>query len=388
MLRSRDLRIQAFLAAALWAAASGAGAAPLAANETPAAGEKEKGPFEKLKFRSIGPAIGGRVARVAGVAGQPLVYYAATAHGGVWKSEDGGLHWKPLFDEQPVLSTGSIAVAPSDPNVIYVGSGEANIRGNVQPGIGIFRSNDAGKSWSHVWKQTGQIGEIVVHPSNPDVAWAAVLGHAFGPNPERGVYKTRDGGATWQQVLYRDADTGASSVVTELKGLNGRWAAMAGMQVAPTAMKTPLPRDFEASYDVVAAQNYRWGAKGLTFKLAKTGGAASFLSVKIRPGFDGRDGEVEIEGKFPSAPTYMNGTKWVKAPGFSNNSANNRVTVMLKKKGDLLQVFVGETKVAEYEKGVPAGLQFDALSFDLTGNSSGPAADEQMFIGNIRVSSR
>ena len=103
--------------------------------------------------------------------------------------------------------------------------------------------------------------------------------------------------------------------------------------------------------------------------------------MKIRPGFDGREGEVEIEGQFPGAPDYMNGTKWVRAPGFSNNAVNNRVTVTLKKKGDLLQVFVGQTKVAEYEKGIPAGLQFDAMSFDLCGNS----ADERMFIGNIRI---
>ena len=137
------------------------------------------------------------------------------------------------------------------------------------------------------------------------------------------------------------------------------------------------------SYDVVAAQNYRWGAKGLTFKLSKTAGTTtSFLSVKIRPGFDGREGEVDNRGPVPwCAEGYMNGSKWVGAPGFSNNAANNRVTVTLKKKGDLLQVFVGQTKVAEYQKGIPPGLQFDAMSFDLTGNS----ADERMFIGNIRI---
>jgi hypothetical protein len=182
----------------------------------------------------------------------------------------------------------------------------------------------------------------------------------------------------WKSTLD---NTGASSVVTELKGLDGHWATMAGMQVTPTAMKTPLPSDFEVSYEVVAAQNYRWGAKGLIFKLSKTGGPASFLSVKVRPGFDGRQGEVEIEGKFPAAPAYMNGSKWVGAPGFSNNALNNRVTVRLKKKGDLLQVFVDQTKVAEYEKGIPPGLQFDAMSFDLQGNT----ADERMFISNIRI---
>jgi photosystem II stability/assembly factor-like uncharacterized protein len=171
--------------------------------------------FKHLEFRPIGPAAGGRVARVCGVPGDPLTYYAATAAGGVWKSSDGGIHWKPIFDDQPIASMGAVTVAPSDPNVVYAGSGEANIRGNVEPGNGIYRSTDAGKSWKHVWKQEGQIGQIVVHPKNADVAFAAVLGHAFGPNPERGVYRTTDGGKTWQQVLKKDADTGAIDIALD-----------------------------------------------------------------------------------------------------------------------------------------------------------------------------
>jgi photosystem II stability/assembly factor-like uncharacterized protein len=168
-----------------------------------------------LKYRSIGPAAGGRVCRVVGVPGDPHTYYAATAAGGVWKSTDAGLTFKPIFDDQPIASIGSIAVAPSDPNVIYVGSGEANIRGNVAAGNGIYKSTDAGKTWKHVWKQEGQIGTMVVHPSNPDMAYAAVLGHAFGPNPERGVFRTIDGGKTWQRILFHDADTGASDVALD-----------------------------------------------------------------------------------------------------------------------------------------------------------------------------
>ena len=177
-------------------------------DQTPAA-------FKALKYRPIGPAAGGRVSRVAGVPGDPSIYYAATASGGVWKSADGGITWASVFDDQPISSIGSIAVSPSSPNIVYVGSGEANIRGNVAAGNGIYRSTDGGKTWTHVWKQEGQIGTMVVHPSNPDVAFAAVLGHAFGPNPERGVYRTSDGGRSWQQVLKKDADTGASDVALD-----------------------------------------------------------------------------------------------------------------------------------------------------------------------------
>src|SRR5438874_781902 len=129
--------------------------------ETPAA-------LKTLKYRSIGPAAGGRVARVCGVPGDPLTFYAATAAGGVWKSGDGGLNFGPIFVDQPISSIGSIAGAASDPNVVYVGSGEANIRGIVAAGNGIYKSTDAGKTWQHVWKSVWQIVAMVVHPTNPD----------------------------------------------------------------------------------------------------------------------------------------------------------------------------------------------------------------------------
>jgi photosystem II stability/assembly factor-like uncharacterized protein len=177
--------------------------------EEPKGGPPE---FKHLKYRLIGPAAGGRVSRSAGIPGDPLTYYAATAAGGVWKTIDGGLTWKPVFDDQPISSLGSIAVSSSDPHVVYVGSGEGNIRGNVAAGNGIYKSTDAGKTWKHVWNQEGHIPQMIVHPSNPDIAFAAVLGHAFGPNPERGIYRTSDGGKTWQKVLSKDPDTGACDV--------------------------------------------------------------------------------------------------------------------------------------------------------------------------------
>lgn len=220
-----DLRsIVRLLLAALALAVSGV--APSAGRD-----EARKGPAElaPLKYRLLGPAWGGRVSRVAGVPGDPNICYAASASGGIWKSTDGGLNWKPIFDEQDISSMGSIAVAPSDPNVIYAGSGEANIRGNVAPGNGIYKSIDGGKTWAHVWKQEGQIGKMAVHPADPNIAFAAVLGHAFGPNPERGVYRTRDGGRTWSQVLKKDENTGASDVELDPSNPNivfaGLWQA-------------------------------------------------------------------------------------------------------------------------------------------------------------------
>lgn len=173
---------------------------------------RRTGPFQQLGYRLVGPAAGGRCTRATGVPGDPLTYYLGTASGGVWKSIDGGLTWKPIFDHQPVCSIGALAVAPSNPKVIYVGTGEANIRGDVVAGNGIYKSVNGGRSWQHVWKHEGQIGTLIVHPTNPDIAYAAVFGRAFGPDEERGIYRTTDGGLTWQRVLYKDADTGASDV--------------------------------------------------------------------------------------------------------------------------------------------------------------------------------
>ncbi|AVP96044.1 glycosyl hydrolase [Ahniella affigens] len=182
------------------------------ASAPPAEAEK---PFGALSYRLIGPAVGGRLTGVAGVPGDPSTIYFTAAQGGVWKSTDGGRNFESIFDDQATQSIGSIAIAPSDPNVIYVGGGEGNPRGNVQIGLGIWRSTDAGSTWKQVWKTHGQIGEIAVDPNDPDTAYAAVLGSPFGPNEDRGVYRTEDGGETWERVLYKNADTGASMVAID-----------------------------------------------------------------------------------------------------------------------------------------------------------------------------
>ncbi len=193
-----------------------AGAAPVRQAPAPAAaGEKPPDPYAGLAYRFIGPP-GNRVSAVAGVAGDPNTCYAGAASGGVWKSTDGGIHWKPVFDEQPAQSIGSITIAPSDPNVVWVGTGEPFIRSNVSLGNGIYRSTDAGKTWKHMGlEKTGRIGRITIDPRNPDVVFAAALGTCYGPQQERGVYRTQDGGKSWERVLFVDENTGISDLAMD-----------------------------------------------------------------------------------------------------------------------------------------------------------------------------
>src|SRR3954469_12437100 len=167
--------------------------------------------LQQLEFRSIGPTRGGRVVAVAGDPLKPATYYFGSTGGGVWKSNDAGQYWTNVSDGFfKRASVGGIAVAPSDPNVIYVGMGESTIRGNVSHGDGVYKSTDAGKTWTHLGlDDTRHIGKVRVDPNDPDVAYVAALGHAHGPNTTRGVYRTRDGGKTWKRVLYRNDRAGA-----------------------------------------------------------------------------------------------------------------------------------------------------------------------------------
>ncbi len=174
----------------------------------PAAAKDEPKPFAALHWRHLGP-IGNRVIAVAGEPGNPNVAYIGAASGGIFKTIDGGTQWEPVFDDQPASSVSALAIAPSDHNVLYAGTGETFIRSNISMGNGVYRSTDAGKTWTHVGLDaTGRIGRIVVDPRNPDVAFAAALGHAYGPQPDRGVFRTTDGGKTWQKVLFVDENTG------------------------------------------------------------------------------------------------------------------------------------------------------------------------------------
>jgi photosystem II stability/assembly factor-like uncharacterized protein len=169
--------------------------------------------YAGMKWRLIGPYRGGRVLAVSGIPGDPNVYYFGAVAGGVWKTTDAGSTWQPIFDKQPISSIGSIAVAESDPNVIFVGTGEACIRGNISFGDGVYKSTDGGKTWQNVGlRDTRHIGRVIVHPRNPDIVFVAALGHAYGPNQERGIFRSTDGGKTWEKVLYQDEKTGGIDI--------------------------------------------------------------------------------------------------------------------------------------------------------------------------------
>jgi len=167
-----------------------------------------------MQWRQIGPFRGGRVLAVAGVPGDPNTYYFGAVAGGIFKSTNGGLSWTATFDHERTSSIGAIAVADSDHNVLYAGSGEACLRGNITYGDGVYKSTDAGRTWKNVGlKDTRHIGAVIIDPHNADIVLVAALGHAWGPNSERGIFRTADGGKTWQKVLYKNDDTGAIDVV-------------------------------------------------------------------------------------------------------------------------------------------------------------------------------
>ncbi len=173
--------------------------------------------FKAMKWRPIGPYRGGRVTAVTGIPGLPHTYYFGATGGGVWKSEDGGLNWTPVSDGFfNTGSVGAIGVSEWDPNVVYVGMGEAPIRGNVSHGDGMYRSTDAGKTWIHVGlSDTSQISRVRIHPRDPDLVYVAALGHVYGPNEDRGVFRSKDGGKTWEKVLYRSDKAGAIDLILD-----------------------------------------------------------------------------------------------------------------------------------------------------------------------------
>ncbi len=182
-------------------------------------GDRVSDAISGLSWRSIGPAnMGGRVTAVLGVPGDPKTFWIGGADGGVWKTTNGGTTFEGVFEDYFAYSVGALALAPSDHNVVWLGSGEGDPRNSVGYGNGVYRSTDGGRTWTHVGlDDTERIKRIVVHPSHPDVALVCALGHEWGPNEERGVFKTTDGGRTWTKVLFIDQDTGCSDLDMDLQ---------------------------------------------------------------------------------------------------------------------------------------------------------------------------
>ena len=190
--------------------------------------------YAGLRWRDIGPYRGGRTVGAAGIAAQPNVFYIGVNNGGVWKTDDFGRTWKPLFDDQPTGSIGAIALAPSDPNIIYVGSGEGLQRPDLSVGDGMYKSTDGGKTWRHLGlRDAQQIPAIIVDPRNPNRLFVAALGHPYGPNPERGVFRSTDGGQTWQKVLYKDERTGAIDLAFDPRNPQTVYAVLWQAQQGP-----------------------------------------------------------------------------------------------------------------------------------------------------------
>jgi photosystem II stability/assembly factor-like uncharacterized protein len=233
-----------------------------------------------MQYRLVGPFRGGRVIAVAGVPGDPQTYYFGGAAGGVWKSIDGGAHWTPQFDKQDIASIGSIAVSPSDPNILYVGSGEGCLRGDISYGDGVYRSNDAGKTWTNIGlKDSRHIPRVLIDPRNPDVVLVAALGHAFGPSSERGVYRTTDGGKTWTRVLYVDDHTGATDLAYAPSNPMIVFAAMYQVQREPWAFSSGGP----------GSGLYRSSDGGVTWKKLTGNGLPTGVLGRIGVSVSGAD---------------------------------------------------------------------------------------------------
>lgn len=228
-MRKKSVRISLLTACIAFLGASLTVTDCFAADSTPAPKPQvDEKLFSGMQWRLVGPFRGGRALAIEGVPGEPNTYYFGAVAGGIWKTIDGGGTWTPIFDKQKTTgSIGALAVAPSDHNIIYAGSGEAAPRGNVTYGDGVYKSVDGGKNWKNVGlKDSRHIGAIIVHPENPEIVFVAALGHVFGPNQERGIFRTTDGGKTWTKVLGKDENTGGIDVVFDPHNPNTLFAAL------------------------------------------------------------------------------------------------------------------------------------------------------------------
>ena len=271
--------------------------------------------FSGMRWRLVGPFRAGRSVAATGVPGEPAHFYFGGADGGVWETKDAGLTWRPLWDDVPIASVGAIAVAPSDHDVIYVGTGEADIRSSNGWGDGMYVSRDAGETWSHIGlEETRRIGRILVDPNDPDRVLVAALGHAYGPNRQRGVFLTTDGGRTWRKVLYRDESTGAVDLAFSPRAPDTLFAALWGTRRPPWNVYPP-----SNSYGAV----YRSADGGLTW--TQVGGGlpggpeVGRIGIAVAPSDPGRIyAQVDYAAKPDSGGVYRSddgGRTWTLADG-------------------------------------------------------------------------
>jgi photosystem II stability/assembly factor-like uncharacterized protein len=237
--------------------------------------------LKAMKWRQVGPFRGGRALTATGVAGDPLTYYFGSVAGGVWKTTNGGLTWTPMTDKTGIMSVGAIAVAPSDPNILYVGTGESCWRGNISYGDGMYKSVDGGKTWTHIGlEDTRHISRIIVHPANPDVLFVAAMGHAYGPNETRGVFRSSDGGKTWQKVLFKDSKTGAIDLTFDPSNPHVLFAALYEAQRYPWTAVSGGP----------GSGLYKSSDDGATWKRLEGHGLPSGVLGRIGVSVSGADG--------------------------------------------------------------------------------------------------
>ncbi|HVS74271.1 MAG TPA: hypothetical protein VHE23_02505, partial [Candidatus Acidoferrales bacterium] len=244
--------------------------------------------YSEMRWRCIGPFRGGRTVAISGVPGKANVFYMAAVNGGIWKTTDFGNTWQPIFDDQPTGSIGALAVAPSNPDVIYAGSGEGLQRPDLSVGDGVYKSTDGGKTWQHLGlRDAHQIAAIVVDPKDADRVYVAALGHPYGPNEERGVFRSTDGGKTWKRILYRDENTGAAELVMDPSNPQTLYADLWAARVAPWEVRDGR------SIDGLTSRLYKSTDGGdnwtpLTNGLPGAGDGLGRMGIAVAPGRPGR----------------------------------------------------------------------------------------------------
>jgi photosystem II stability/assembly factor-like uncharacterized protein len=342
--------------------------------------------YGAMRWRQIGPFRAGRVSAVSGIPGNAAVYYMGTPGGGVWKTEDGGVVWHPTFDSEPVASIGAVVVAPSNPNIVYVGTGDvSNVGGAVNQGNGIYKSTDAGRTWQHVGLEDSRhIGAMWVDPNNPDIVVAAALGHTFAPNAERGVFKTTDGGKTWRKVLYKDDVTGAIDVVFAPDDPKIGFAALWGHYIKPGNARSLID-------NISSAAIYKTADGGDTWtELTGSGlpsGRLGRIGVAVAPG--GQRVFAIIAGDRANSGLYRSddsGTSWRRItadPRIQGSGYFSRV-FLDPKNSDI--VYLAQTSLYRSEdggktfasyKGAPGGDDNHALWIDPTNSDRMILASDQ-----------